>query len=261
MKDVAIRVDNLGKRYFRRRARVEETSLKEALAGAPRLFLDNFFPRRPGKQYAEESFWALQGFSFELNQGQALGVIGKNGSGKTTLLKILARTTKPTVGSARLWGNVGALLDVATGFHPELTGRENIYLNGIVLGMTKRDIERKFDEIVYFSGVGDFVDMPIKRYSSGMQVRLAFSVAAHLEADILLLDEVLAVGDAEFRRKSMKKTTELIRSGATAVIVSHDPAAVADLCDLAILLRNGRLVFLGNVLEALDMYRADQDNF
>lgn len=259
MKDVAVLAENLGKRYLRQHVTTGEMSLKEVLSEVPRLLMQKISPRRRRAETTEEPFWAIEGVSFELERGQALGVIGKNGSGKSTLLKILARTTKPTVGSATITGSVGALLEVGTGFHPELTGRENIYFNGIVLGMSRKDIARKFDEIVDFSEVRDFLDMPIKRYSSGMQVRLAFSVAAHLEADILLLDEVLAVGDAEFRRKSMQKTSQLIRGGSTAVFVSHDPDAVADLCDQAIFLEAGRPVFFGNVREALELYRQSQN--
>lgn len=189
-----------------------------------------------------ERFWALQDISFEIQQGEVLGIIGRNGAGKSTLLKILSRVTTPTRGCAKVKGRIASLLEVGTGFHPELTGRENIYLNGAILGMTKAEIERKFDEIVDFSGVEKFIDTPVKRYSSGMHVRLAFAVAAHLEPEILLVDEVLAVGDAEFQKKCLGKMGDVAKSGRTILFVSHNMSAINQLCDRCILLDSGQKI-------------------
>jgi homopolymeric O-antigen transport system ATP-binding protein len=201
-----------------------------------------------------EGIWALDDVSFELRRGEVLGLIGPNGAGKSTLLKILSRITAPTEGRIEIHGRIGSLLEVGTGFHPELTGRENVYLNGAVLGMRKAEIDRRFDEIVEFSGVARFLETPVKRYSSGMQVRLAFSVAAHLEPEILLVDEVLAVGDAEFQRKCLGKMHDVTRHGRTVVFVSHNLAAVRSLCTRALLLQKGRLVYDGDTDEAVDRY-------
>ena len=201
-------------------------------------------PRRDHGIHHEE-IWALRDVSFEVQEGEVLGVIGRNGAGKSTLLKILTRITTPTSGRAEIRGRVGSLLEVGTGFHPELTGRENVYLNGSVLGMKRREIQRKFDEIVEFAGVEQFLDTPVKRYSSGMYVRLAFAVAAHLEPEILLVDEVLAVGDAEFQRRCLGRMEDLSESGRTVVFVSHQMQAVAQLCDRAILLEKGSVVLDG----------------
>lgn len=189
-----------------------------------------------------EWFWALQDISFEVKQGEVLGIIGRNGAGKSTLLKILSRVTTPTKGTAKIKGRVASLLEVGTGFHPELTGRENIYLNGTILGMTKTEIERKFDEIVDFSGVEMFIDTPLKRYSSGMYVRLAFAVAAHLEPEILIVDEVLAVGDVQFQKKCLGKMKDVAGQGRTILFVSHNMGAIRNLCEKALLLDNGGLV-------------------
>lgn len=186
-----------------------------------------------------DAFWALKGVSFEVKHGEAIGIIGRNGAGKSTLLKILARITEPTTGRATVYGRVGSLLEVGTGFHPDLTGRENVYLNGTILGMKKREIDRRFDEIVAFSGVEKFIETPVKRYSSGMRVRLAFSVAAHLEPEILIIDEVLAVGDAEFQKKCLGKMGEVAASGRTVLFVSHNLTAVQSLCQRAIWLNQG----------------------
>lgn len=188
---------------------------------------------------SKEDFWALRDISFDVKQGEVIGIIGRNGAGKTTLLKILSRITCPTKGEVRLRGRVGSLLEVGTGFHPELTGRENIYFNGSILGMKKREIGKKFDEIVDFSGVGKFIDMPVKRFSSGMQVRLAFSVAAYLEPEILLVDEVLAVGDAEFQKKCLGKMKDVSRGGRTILFVSHNMSAIRNLCSRVIMLEEG----------------------
>jgi lipopolysaccharide transport system ATP-binding protein len=202
-----------------------------------------------------EDFWALEGVSFEVEPGEVVGLIGRNGAGKSTLLKILSRITKPTIGRAELHGRVGSLLEVGTGFHPELTGRENIYLNGAILGMSRREIARKFDEIVAFADVERFLETPVKRYSSGMYVRLAFAVAAHLEPEILVVDEVLAVGDMGFQRKCLGRIQEAGQSGCTVLFVSHNMAAVESLCTRAILLDEGRILGDGEVSDLIHEYR------
>ncbi len=199
--------------------------------------------------------WALQDISFELNDGEVLGVVGKNGAGKSTLLKLLSRVTAPTMGEIKVRGRVASLLEVGTGFHPELTGRENIYLNGSILGMTKKEIDSKFEEIVEFSGVAKYVDTPVKRYSSGMYVRLAFAVAAHLEPEILIVDEVLAVGDAEFQKKAIGKMQSVSRSGRTVLFVSHNLTAVEQLCTRGILLQSGQLVMEGPIHDITSAYK------
>jgi len=201
-----------------------------------------------------EKFWALKDINFEVKPGEVVGIIGRNGAGKTTLLKILSRITLPTKGHAGLRGRVGSLLEVGTGFHPELTGRENVFLNGAILGMTRREITRKFDEIAEFSGVEQFLDTPVKRYSSGMRVRLAFAVAAHLDPEILLIDEVLAVGDTAFQQKCLGKMGDLSQGGRTIVFVSHNLAAVRSLCQRGIFLENGQIHTNAPVDKALDAY-------
>ena len=227
MSDIAIRVDNLGKQYRiggqqKGYKRFSETAMDALTAPVRRL-------RSLGKPPPpEETFWALKDVSFDVRRGDAVGIIGHNGAGKSTLLKILSRITEPSTGRVGLHGRVASLLEVGTGFHPELTGRENVYLNGVILGMRRGEIERKFDEIVDFSGVEKFLDTPVKRYSSGMQVRLAFAVAAHLEPEILLVDEVLAVGDAEFQKKCLGKMGEVASGGRTVLFVSHNMAAIAE---------------------------------
>ncbi len=198
--------------------------------------------------------WALRGVSFDVHQGEVLGVIGPNGAGKSTLLTILSRITEPTAGRAEIRGRVSSLLEVGTGFHPELTGRDNVYLNGAILGMSRAETQRKFDEIVEFSGVRDFIDIPVKRYSSGMQVRLAFSVAAHLDPEVLLLDEVLAVGDAVFQAKSHARVEEIAKGGRTVLFVSHDVGSVIRLCSKAIVLEHGRVSFHGPADKAAEHY-------
>ena len=203
-----------------------------------------------------ENLWALRDVSFKVEQGEVLGIIGRNGAGKSTLLKILSRVTAPTSGVVKVKGRIASLLEVGTGFHPELTGRENIYLNGAILGMTREEVRRKFDEIVDFAGVEDFIDTPVKRYSSGMYVRLAFAVAAHLESEILLVDEVLAVGDAEFQKKSLGKMGDVAsKEGRTVLFVSHNMASVQNLCQTGILLDKGIIIFSGNAETAIDIYR------
>jgi lipopolysaccharide transport system ATP-binding protein len=202
--------------------------------------------------------WALKDISFEVNQGEVLGIIGKNGAGKSTLLKLLSRVTGPTTGSIKVKGRIASLLEVGTGFHPELSGRENIYLNGAILGMRKAEIKRKFDEIVDFAGVAKYIDTPVKRYSSGMYVRLAFAVAAHLESEIMVVDEVLAVGDAEFQKKCLGKMGDVaLNDGRTILFVSHNLHAVKELCTSAILLKNGQISAKGKTIEILDFYTSN----
>ncbi|MCL4157496.1 UNVERIFIED_CONTAM: hypothetical protein GTU68_061921, partial [Idotea baltica] len=202
----------------------------------------------------ENRFWALQDINFEINQGDVVGVIGRNGAGKSTLLKVLSRITSPTVGRVTIHGRVASLLEVGTGFHPELTGRENIYLNGSILGMRRAQIDRKFDEIVEFAEVTKFLDTPVKRYSSGMYVKLAFSVAAHLETDVLLVDEVLSVGDAKFRERCVGKMNEVSQQGRTIIFVSHNLGLVQELCAQSIYLKNGSVQKQGLTSEVLPEY-------
>lgn len=244
MNDVVISVDGLGKRYQIGHQRDPYGRLTESLWDALRKPIDLVRGRRGGGD-TSEWIWALRDVSFEVHEGDVVGVIGRNGSGKTTLLKVLSRITEPTVGSAILRGRVGSLLEVGTGFHQELTGRENVFMSGAVLGMRRAEIIRKFDEIVQFAGVEQFLDTPVKRYSSGMQVRLGFAVAAHLDPEILFIDEVLAVGDAEFQKKCLGKMSELGRGGRTILFVSHSMPAMLRLCERAILLDHGRLVTAG----------------
>jgi ABC-type polysaccharide/polyol phosphate transport system ATPase subunit len=209
-----------------------------------------------GRQPREE-LWALRDVDLAVEQGEVLGVIGRNGAGKTTLLKLIARITEPTTGVARMRGRVGALLEVGTGFHFELTGRENVFFNGAVLGMSRRDIERRFDEIVEFAGIERFLDTPLKRYSAGMYLRLAFSVAAHLEPDIVIVDEVLAVGDAEFQRKCMQRMSELTDEGRTVLFVSHDLGAIGRLCERVLWIEQGRISADGRAEETLERYQRE----
>jgi len=199
-------------------------------------------------------FWALRNVSFDVRPGEAIGVVGANGAGKSVLLKILSRITAPSEGRAEVWGHVGALLEVGAGFHPELSGRENVFLNGAIMGLSREQIRQKFDEIVAFSGLEPFVDTPIKLYSSGMRIRLAFSIAAHLEPEIVLIDEALAVGDAAFRAKCRQKIQQFIDDGCTLLLVSHDSAMVADLCDRALLIESGRLVCDATPKQVFDRY-------
>jgi len=212
------------------------------------------FAKRVGHRHHREEIWALRDVSFDVQEGEVVGLIGRNGAGKSTLLRVLTRITAPSAGRAELRGRVGSLLEVGTGFHPELTGRENVYLNGAVLGMKRREITRKFDEIVEFSGIGKFLDTPVKRYSSGMYVRLAFSVAAHLEPEILLVDEVLAVGDAEFQRRSLGRMEDLGESGRTVIFVSHNMQTITQLCDRAVLLDGGTVVADGPSSDVVASY-------
>lgn len=252
MSDWIIKVENLSKRY-RLRHQLERESyvtLREVIADRFRGLFRTTKIARP----VSEDFWAVKDLSFEIKRGEVVGIIGRNGAGKSTLLKILSRITAPSEGRVRLRGRVASLLEVGTGFHPELTGRENIFLNGAILGMTKAEIRRKFDEIVAFSEIEKFLDTPVKRYSSGMYVRLAFAVAAHLEPEILVVDEVLAVGDAEFQKKCLGKMHDVATAGRTVLFVSHNIQAVSLLCSRGILLRSGTLAYDGSVEEATAAY-------
>jgi lipopolysaccharide transport system ATP-binding protein len=242
-----ISVHNLGKRY-----RLGHTAGPNTLRDRLAQGFSSLFGHRGGK--TTEEFWALRDVSFEVQEGEVLGIIGRNGAGKSTLLKILSQITEPTTGEVRLRGRVASLLEVGTGFHGELSGRENIYLNGAILGMAKAEIHRKFDEIVAFSGVEKFLDTPVKRYSSGMTVRLAFSVAAHLEPEILLIDEVLAVGDVEFQKKCLGKMDDVAKSGRTILFVSHNMAAISNLCQKGILLENGTVALQAEIDECVQRY-------
>lgn len=244
MSEMAIHVENLGKRYRIGRRQAAYGTLRDAIASAAQLPWRMLRERRRAGKPAQ--IWALQDVSFEVRQGEVLGIIGRNGAGKSTLLKILSQVTYPTTGRVNVYGRTGSLLEVGTGFHPELTGRENIYLNGAVLGMKKTEIRRKFDEIVSFAEVDQFLDTPVKRYSSGMYMRLAFAVAAHLEPEILIVDEVLAVGDAAFQKKCLGKMGNVARDGRTVLFVSHNMPAVLSLCDRVLLLENGKLVGRGS---------------
>ncbi len=259
MPDTAIRVENLSKAY--RIGLKEQTpdTLAGAVASWMRSPLRNFNNLRRLNTFqtngeAEDIIWALKDVSFDVSEGEVLGIIGRNGAGKSTLLKVLSRITDPTSGKATIRGRVSSLLEVGTGFHPELTGRENIYMNGTILGMSKREIDCKFDEIVEFSGVKRFLDTPIKRYSSGMKVRLAFSVAAHLDPEILIIDEVLAVGDAQFQKRCLGKMQTVARSGRTVLFVSHNLGAVKEMCQTGIVLAGGRIDFWGSVAESICHY-------
>ena len=256
MNDIAIRIENLSKRYRIGARQKRANTLRETLenlAASPSDYLRRTL-RGPTE---EEILWALKDVSFEVKQGEVVGIIGRNGAGKTTLLKILSRITEPTEGRAGIHGRVASLLEVGTGFHPELTGRENIYLNGTILGMKQAEIERKFDEMVDFSGVEKFIDTPVKRYSSGMNVRLGFSVAAHLEPEILLVDEVLAVGDAEFQKKCLGKMQDVTGEGRTVLFVSHNMAMIRRLCPEALLLNEGHLQMRGPSSEVVETYLED----
>ena len=250
MSDTAIRAEKLSKKYSLGAAKVHHNTLRDHLVGS----LKSLFKKERRPSQDASIFWALQGVSLEIKQGEVVGIIGRNGAGKSTLLKILARITDPTTGMAEIHGRVGSLLEVGTGFHSELTGRENTYLNGAVLGMTKKEIDRKFDEIVAFAEVERFVDTPVKHYSSGMYLRLAFAVAAHLEPEILLIDEVLAVGDIAFQRKCLGKMGDVAKQGRTILFVSHNMAAVESLCSTAYLLENGQLVESGMTKTVIDAY-------
>lgn len=254
MSDWIIKVENLGKQYRLRHQQGHQryVTLRDVIADRFKQLFRGSRPVHP----ALEDFWALKDVSFDVKQGEAVAIIGRNGAGKSTVLKILSRITEPTTGRIRLKGRSSSLLEVGTGFHLELTGRENIYLNGAILGMTKKEIDRKFDAIVEFSGVEQFIDTPVKRFSSGMQVRLAFAVAAHLEPEILIVDEVLAVGDAAFQKKCLGKMQDVASHGRTVLFVSHDLSAVEKLCSRAILLDAGRCQADGPTSETIACYQS-----
>jgi lipopolysaccharide transport system ATP-binding protein len=245
--EIAIKAEGLSKLY-RIGRRERENALRNVLGPLVRA------PWKLLRREKSETFWALQDVDLEVKQGEVLGLIGRNGAGKTTLLKILSRITKPTSGWAEIYGRVGSLLEVGTGFHPELSGRDNTYLSGAILGMSKREIERKFDEIVAFAELEKFIDTPVKHYSSGMYVRLAFAVAAHLEPEILFVDEVLAVGDARFQKKCLGKMGQVSREGRTILFVSHNMAAVKALCTRAVWMKEGAVAKSGAVAEVVDDY-------
>jgi lipopolysaccharide transport system ATP-binding protein len=252
-----IEVRNLSKRY-----RVVQGkrygSLRESLSNRFQASLRSLNIRNRSNSSANESyFWALQDVGFEVQSGEVLGLIGSNGAGKSTLLKILSRITAPTSGNVTLYGRVGSLLEVGTGFHPELSGRDNVFLNGVILGMKRAEIASRFDEIVEFSGVEKFIDTPVKRYSSGMYVRLAFAVAAYLQPEIMLIDEVLAVGDAEFQKKCLGKIGDVARTGRTVIFISHNMTAVESLCDRCLLFRHGQLSMSGAPIEVIEHYLRD----
>lgn len=259
MSDTVIHVEQLGKRYRIGHQRQENyVALRDVLAHNAKSITRWFGVSRPVPiEQATKDFWALKDVSFEVKRGDRVGIIGRNGAGKSTLLKILSRITEPTEGRIRLKGRVASLLEVGTGFHPELTGRENIYLNGAILGMSRQEIQRKFDEIVAFAEVETFLDTPVKRYSSGMYVRLAFAVAAHLEPEILIVDEVLAVGDAAFQKKCLGKMEDVGQSGRTVFFVSHNMSAIQTLCNSCICLQQGKVKHKGAIDDAIQLYLGD----
>jgi len=251
--DFAIRVSGLGKEYILGGAERVDESFREMLLGSLKAPFRRLKKLR-GDVLAVERFWALKDVNFEIKPGEVVGIIGRNGAGKSTLLKILSRITDPTEGKIEIRGRISSLLEVGTGFHPELTGRENIFLNGAILGMSRQEIKQKFDEIVAFAEVEKFLDTPVKRYSSGMYVRLAFAVAAHLEPEILIVDEVLAVGDAEFQKKCLGKMQDVSKEGRTVLFVSHNMNAVRNLCDRVICLKNGVLELDGDANSVIEKY-------
>jgi lipopolysaccharide transport system ATP-binding protein len=258
MSQNAIQLEGVGKQYHIGRKQSGHRSLQDVVTDT---FVSPF--RRAGRLLRgqvltaadlDQTFWALRDVSLEVKHGEIVGIVGRNGAGKSTLLKILSRITEPTEGCGEIYGRVGSLLEVGTGFHPELTGRENLFLNGAILGMRKAEIERKFDEIVAFAEIDKFIDTPVKHYSSGMYVRLAFAVAAHLEPEILLVDEVLSVGDSAFQRKCLGKMNEVSRAGRTVVFISHNMAAVENLCNRGILFEAGKVTFSGAMKETVERY-------
>lgn len=267
MSEITIKVENLGKKYILGQSNNQNesyTALRDVIARGVKnitrkkiISKNNEIIRQDEKA---EEFWALKDINFEIKQGECVGIIGRNGAGKSTLLKVLSRITEPSKGRVTINGRVASLLEVGTGFHPELSGRENIYLNGAILGMSRNEIKMKFDEIVEFSEVNKFLDTPVKKYSSGMYVRLAFAVAAHLEPEVLVIDEVLAVGDHEFQKKCLGKMNDVAKSGRTVLFVSHNMAAVQRLCPNAILLGSGKLIKSGNTKELINDYLSIFEN-
>jgi len=255
-----ITVENLGKKYLLKHQSGQQpyVALRDVLSEGVRTLGSRLFGRSTlvSRSDEQEEFWALRDVSFEVKQGDRVGIIGRNGAGKSTLLKILSRITEPTTGSVRIKGRVASLLEVGTGFHPELTGRENIYLNGAILGMSRAEIKKKFDEIVDFAEIEKFLDTPVKRYSSGMYVRLAFAVAAHLEPEILVVDEVLAVGDVQFQKKCLGRMEEVGREGRTVFFVSHNMDSIKFLCTSGMLLNGGQNIYSGNINEVVGKYES-----
>lgn len=247
MAEVAIEVNNIKKMYNLGSITTKTffNELKGAFTGQDEKFI---------AEDTDEKYWALKGVSFDVKQGEVLGIIGRNGAGKSTLLKVLSRVTAPTAGTINVRGRIASLLEVGTGFHPDLSGRDNVFLNGAILGMKKAEIARKFDEIIAFSGIGGYIDTPVKRYSSGMYVRLAFAVAAHLEPEILVIDEVLAVGDAEFQRKCIGKMKDVSEGGRTVLFVSHNMSAINSLCNRTLYLNGGKIEALGETSEVVKNY-------
>lgn len=264
MSDVAIRAEGLGKLYRigapQPPYKMIREQLVEALQAPFRKAAKLLRGDASGAAGLDVTIWALKDVSFEVKRGDVLGVIGSNGAGKSTLLKILSRITEPTEGYAEIHGRMGSLLEVGAGFHPELTGRENVYMNGSILGMKKAEIDRKFDEIVAFSGVEKFIDTPVKHYSSGMYTRLAFAVAAHLESEIMLVDEVLAVGDVEFQKKCRGKIVDVTKEGRTVLFVSHSMDAILKLCPTTILLNDGKIVAQGSSSQVIAQYLSLESN-
>ncbi|MGI0488947.1 ABC transporter ATP-binding protein [Pantanalinema rosaneae CENA516] len=262
MSDPVIQVQHLGKKYLLRHQQPQHyVALRDVISNGAKSIARRIL--QPGRSHPapdREEFWALQDVSFEVNQGDRVGIIGRNGAGKSTLLKLLSRITEPTTGQITLNGRVASLLEVGTGFHPELTGRENIYLNGAILGMSKVEIKRKFDEIVAFAEVEKFLDTPVKHYSSGMYVRLAFAVAAHLEPEILIVDEVLAVGDAQFQKKCLGKMEDVSKSGRTLLFVSHNMGTITQLCSRGIYLNQGKISAVGDINSVVSTYLASGAN-
>lgn len=256
---VAIKVENLSKKYIishEKKAQGYKTLSESLMQGSKRIANKIIHPFSSSEieSQTQEEFWALKDINFEINQGDKVGIIGRNGAGKSTLLKVLSRITDPTSGKIHINGRIASLLEVGTGFHPELTGRENIYLNGAILGMSRKEIKLKFDEIVAFAEVDKFLDTPVKRYSSGMYVRLAFAVAAHLESEILVVDEVLAVGDAEFQKKCLGKMDDVSKEGRTILFVSHNMAMISSLCDKGLLMQKGQIKHSGTMQAVVKEY-------
>jgi lipopolysaccharide transport system ATP-binding protein len=247
-KDIAVSVRGVSKSYTIAHNEERHVTLAETLLARA---------RNPLKRAKRETFWALNDVSFDIKKGDVVGIIGRNGAGKSTLLKILSRITEPTKGEIEVRGRIGSLLEVGTGFHPELTGRENVFLNGAILGMSKAEIRKQFDAIVEFAGVEKFLDTPVKRYSSGMYVRLAFAVAAHLRTEILIVDEVLSVGDSDFQRKCLGKMQDVSSDGRTVLFVSHNMAAIQSLCNIGLMLKGGRKMSYGSISETIDFYLSD----
>lgn len=256
MSDIAIYAEGLGKMYRIGGPKQKYRTIRETIVDTVKMPFQRVRSVLRGEAAGggRESFWALKDLSFEVKHGEVVGVIGRNGAGKSTLLKVLSRITEPSAGFVDVYGRVGSLLEVGTGFHPELTGRENIYLNGAILGMRREEIDRKFDEIVDFAEIEKFIDTPVKHYSSGMGLRLGFAVAAHLEPEILVVDEVLAVGDMNFQQKCLGKMDEVSRHGRTILFVSHNMAAIRQLCQKALVINRGQIIFQGDTSEGIDFY-------